>query len=295
MSSHRPTTRRKLLVIGATGKQGRALIQALVSSTPPSSSSSSNTKNPAPTPATAASDAAVTTAADKDSKAIVITTTSEAAALIDSRGATPPSPQQQLQQADPIPISWDILAVTRNPSSPRAKSLLQLVPPVPADSPDETQTQGHTITLVHGDLDNPTSIRAIFEQHNSVSPAAESTTTATRTSNKIWGVFLVLMYPGVHKKPAEAEEKGQNQSQAGREKSLKHHIELRQGRLMTDLAHEFGVEAFVYSSSLPAPLDQMGEDERNPADGDKLVNEGYMKSLGGPKSLEEGKKGLNWM
>ncbi|KAM7218323.1 hypothetical protein V8F06_006246 [Rhypophila decipiens] len=205
------TTRRKLLVIGATGKQGRALIQALVS--PP-------------------------------------------------RVGTPSS----LRPDHPPTISWDILAVTRNPSSPRAKSLLQLLPSAAA-APETEQPSHHTISLIQGDLDQPSTIRAIFSDH------------------QIWGVFTVLMYPGVGKTSKMTDDTQQ-------------HIEVRQGKLMADLATEFGVEVFVYSSSLPAPLDEMSEEERNPADGDKLANEGYIKSLGLDRSHhgdQEGKKGLNWV
>ncbi|KAM7195421.1 hypothetical protein V8F33_006762, partial [Rhypophila sp. PSN 637] len=193
---------RKLLVIGATGKQGRALIQALVS---------------------------------------------------------PPSAPR-----NPPTISWDILAVTRNPGSPRAKSLLQLLPSAAAP---ETEPSSHTISLIQGDLDQPSTTRAIFSDH------------------QIWGVFTVLMYPGVGKTSKMTDDTQQ-------------HIEVRQGKLMADLATEFGVEVFVYSSSLPAPLEEMSEEERNPADGDKLANEGYIKSLGLDRSHDgnqEGKKGLNWV
>ncbi|KAK4206895.1 hypothetical protein QBC37DRAFT_107373 [Rhypophila decipiens] len=239
------TTRRKLLVIGATGKQGRALIQALVS--PPSA--------PRSHPTTTAAAAAVS--ADKDTKAVIVTT-SEA----DSRVGTPSS-----LRPDPPTISWDILAVTRNPSSPRAKSLLQLLPSAAAAAPETEPPSHHTISLIQGDLDQPSTIRAIFSDH------------------QIWGVFTVLMYPGVGKTSKMTDDTQQ-------------HIEVRQGKLVADLATEFGVDVFVYSSSLPAPLEEMSEEERNPADGDKLANEGYIKSLGLDRSHhgnQEGKKGLNWV
>lgn len=247
-----PTIRRKLLLIGATGKQGRALIRALVSPHPPSTPRSGA---PVPTAAVSTEDV---TKADKDGGAIIITTSETA---VDSRGA---SPSSFVPRQDAV-IAWDILAVTRNPSSPRAKSLLQLLPG--PESSDEARR--HTLTLVQGDLDNPSSICAIFEE----STASDST--------PIWGVFLVLQYPGLNKR----------QGTDGTKPDLTQHIELRQGKLIVGLAHEYGVEALVYSSSLPAPLEEMDDDERNPSDGDKLAIEGYMKSLG----KTGGDRGLNWM
>ncbi|KAM7194448.1 hypothetical protein V8F20_007974 [Naviculisporaceae sp. PSN 640] len=207
------TIRRKLLLIGATGKQGRALIKALVS---PHSASTPHSVTPLPTAV----------------------------------------------QQDPI-ITWDILAVTRNPSSPRAKSLFQLLPEF------QDKARRHTLTLVQGDLDNPSSIRAIFDE----STASDSA--------PIWGIFLVLQYPGLNKK----------QGTDGTKPDLTQHIELRQGKLIVSLAYEYGVEALVYSSSLPAPLEELSNDERVAGDGDKLAIEGYMKSLG----EVGGKGGLNWI
>ncbi|KAL2073586.1 hypothetical protein VTL71DRAFT_10912 [Oculimacula yallundae] len=72
------------------------------------------------------------------------------------------------------------------------------------------------LTLVQGDLDISSSIREIFTKAKDDSAVGG-----------IWGVFAVLAYPGLG---AEAD---------GEE---------YQGKMLADLALEFGVECFVYSS-----------------------------------------------
>lgn len=128
--------RRKILVVGATGKQGRALIQALL--------------DPDPVPSH------LTSSQNHDA-----TGTQEAR----SSGSN--------TNED---VAWDILALTRNPATPRAQSLLQLLP----------ESSPHTIDLIEGDIGNEESIRGIFERE-SESPG----------QNGIWGVFAVLMFPGL--------------------------------------------------------------------------------------------------
>jgi uncharacterized protein YbjT (DUF2867 family) len=68
------------------------------------------------------------------------------------------------------------------------------------------------LTLVEGNLDEPLSIRQIF----------------SGAQERIWGGFAVLQYPGLGAN-ADGEE--------------------TQGKLLADLALEFGVGAFVYSSA----------------------------------------------
>lgn len=131
-------TRRKILVAGATGKQGRALIQALLNPIPSHSKSS-----PAETQNGNATGSQTTSSSDPNIKDEII---------------------------------WDILALTRNAATPRAKSLLDLPP----------EASPHTINLVEGDVGDETSIRSIFE-HENESPA----------HNGIWGVFAVLMFAGL--------------------------------------------------------------------------------------------------
>ncbi|KAH6721907.1 hypothetical protein BKA61DRAFT_628107 [Leptodontidium sp. MPI-SDFR-AT-0119] len=81
------------------------------------------------------------------------------------------------------------------------------------------ETEDH-VTIVQGNLDIPDSIRKIFDNAKNESDGQAS---------GIWGVFTVLAFPGLG---AEAD---------GEE---------RQGKLLADLALEFGVECFVYSSAM---------------------------------------------
>ncbi|KAF9245744.1 NAD(P)-binding protein [Melanogaster broomeanus] len=105
------------------------------------------------------------------------------------------------------------------------------------------------VEVVEGDLDSPESIRKIFEDR--------------KNKGGIWGVYCVLAYPGV----------GANDD--GEE---------RQGKMVADLALEYGVSTFVYSS-----------DERA---GEK--NDEYLKlSWRGKASIERHvksltEKGLSW-
>ncbi|KAE8444449.1 hypothetical protein EG329_000540 [Mollisiaceae sp. DMI_Dod_QoI] len=108
---------------------------------------------------------------------------------------------------------------------------------------------GENITVVEGDLDNPDSVVKIFED--------------ARADGGIWGVFAVLAFPGLG---AEAD---------GEE---------RQGKMLADLALQYQVQAFVYSSSFRA-----GE-----------IHEADLKLSGKAKSnierycQELGQKGLPW-
>ncbi|KAG4438282.1 hypothetical protein IFR05_006217 [Cadophora sp. M221] len=149
---------RNILVTGATGKQGIALIKALL--------------HPVP---------------DQNSQQVPPET---------------PGTESEIR-GDLEEHTYHIYALTRNASSPTAKSL--------------AEKEAH-ITVVQGDLDNPGSIRTIFEN---VKKSGEG--------RGIWGVFTVLAFPGLGVE-ADGEE--------------------RQGKLLADLALEFGVECFLYSSRM---------------------------------------------
>ncbi|KAJ0122043.1 hypothetical protein J7T55_002554 [Diaporthe amygdali] len=108
------------------------------------------------------------------------------------------------------------------------------------------------IDLVQGDLEKPESIRKIFQ--NAASPDGHG----------IWGVFVALAYPGL------------GESAAG---------EIRQGKLLADLALEFRVEVFVYSSAI-----QVG-----PTEDDHLDNSHRAKPQIEDYCKELGSQGMNWI
>lgn len=105
--------KRIVLITGATGKQGRATISALLCSSPATSSSS--------------------------------------------------------EDAD---VEYDIWALSRNISAPPAKAILR-----------EKEAHPGRISLVQGDMDDPASIRKIFED--------------AVPHGGLWGVLVVLQYPGL--------------------------------------------------------------------------------------------------
>jgi nucleoside-diphosphate-sugar epimerase len=173
--------RRNILVTGATGKQGGALIRALLQ---------------APTPAT--------------------TTT------------------------------YHIYALTRRISSPTAQSLLV--------------THGTSnLTLVEGDLEDRSSITAIFE-------TAKLESDYTHSEPGIWGVFAVMAFPGL-RASAESEE--------------------RQGRMLAEIALEYGVKVYVYSSAIRAGPKYEDHLEGKPSAIAKRNIEIHCKDLG--------TRGLPWM
>ncbi|PVH83823.1 NAD(P)-binding protein [Cadophora sp. DSE1049] len=83
-----------------------------------------------------------------------------------------------------------------------------------------SENQSH-LTLVEGDLDVPDSIRKVFETAKQDDGDSDG--------QGIWGVFTVLAFPGLGAQ-ADGEE--------------------RQGKMLADLALEYGVECFVYSSAM---------------------------------------------
>ncbi|KAJ6526075.1 hypothetical protein B0H19DRAFT_1275928 [Mycena capillaripes] len=106
------------------------------------------------------------------------------------------------------------------------------------------------VTLVQGDLDSPEAMRKIFED-------------AKAEAGGIWGVFCVLAFPGLGAN-ADSEEK--------------------QGKIVADIALEYGVSAFVFSST-----ERGGEyyDDQTNLDTRAKVNiERHIRALGD--------KGLPW-
>ena len=171
--------RRNILATGATGKQGSALIHALLQPTPDPNATS-----------------------------------------------TP---------------EYHIYALTRKISSPSAQHLLSAY-------------GTENLTLVEGDLDNPSSIAAIFE------------TAKLDDGRGIWGVFAVMAFPGL------------GASTEGEE---------RQGKLLADMALEYGVEAYVYSSAMRAGPKWEEKLDLKPSGKAKRNIEGHCRVLG--------ERGLKWM
>ncbi|KAH8429356.1 uncharacterized protein LDX57_007022 [Aspergillus melleus] len=96
---------------------------------------------------------------------------------------------------------YHVLALTRSKSTSSADRL----------------SQEKHVTVVEGDLNNRTSAIRVFEDAKN------------REGGSIWGVFMVLAFPGLGKN-ADGEE--------------------AQGKLLADIALEYGVSAFVHSSAL---------------------------------------------
>ncbi|KAK5994956.1 hypothetical protein PT974_03345 [Cladobotryum mycophilum] len=169
--------KRNIIVIGATGKQGRAFIHALLS---PSSDGDTNNE------------------------------------------------------------AYHVWAITRQPFSPSAAGILE------AEKDHEKN-----ITIVGGDVNDAGRMKEIFTQVSTADGA-------------IFGVFVVLAYPGLGNKSDE---------------------EIKQGKMLADLAFEFKVEAFVYSSAIQPGPDQ--DDVHDASHKAKREIELYGKQLGD--------KGLNWI
>lgn len=175
--------RRNILVTGATGKQGSALIRALLQ--PAQSTTSDSDPNSTP--------------------------------------------------------EYHIYALTRKISTPTAQALLSM-------------HGSSNLTVVEGDLDDPSSITAVFE------------TAKLDSDGGIWGVFAVMAFAGL------------GASSEGEE---------RQGKMLANIALEYRVEVYVYSSAMRA----------GPKYEDKLDLKPSAKAK---RNIEEhcvalGEKGLRWM
>lgn len=119
-----------------------------------------------------------------------------------------------------------------------------------ASSPSAQRlVQERHVQVVEGDLDSPESIRKVYED--------------AKGSGGIWGVFCVLAFPGLGAN-ADGEE--------------------RQGKFMADLALEYGVSVYIYSTA-----ERGGEqsDEMEKLSGRaKVLAERHVQALG--------ERGLPW-
>jgi nucleoside-diphosphate-sugar epimerase len=147
-----------------------------------------------------------------------------------------------LQPSTPDPDSqYHIYALTRKISSPSAQALLSTYTP-------------ENLTLVEGDLDDASSITAIFE------------TAKLDDGRGIWGVYAVMAFPGLGAS-AEGEE--------------------RQGKMLADIALEYGVDVYVYSSAMRAGPKWEDKLDLKPSGKAKRNIEEHCKALGD--------RGLRWM
>ncbi|QYS97510.1 NmrA domain-containing protein [Trichoderma simmonsii] len=105
------------------------------------------------------------------------------------------------------------------------------------------------ITVIQGDFNNGARTKEIFSE--------------IAAQGGIFGAFIVLAYPGLGNKSDEEE---------------------RQGKMLADLALEFKIDAFVYSSTIPPGPDL--DDAFDASHRSKREIELYCKSLG--------ERGLNW-
>ncbi|KAL2281730.1 hypothetical protein FJTKL_11408 [Diaporthe vaccinii] len=144
------------------------------------------------------------------------------------------------QPASPS-IKFKVMGLTRDTSSESAHQLLE-----------RTKQHVDNFSLVQGDFHKPDSIRKVFED------------AASSDDGGIWGVFVVLAYPGL------------GESAQG---------EIKQARLLADLALEFKVEVFVYSSAIPV----------GPSEDDHLDDSHRAKPRIENYCRELGSKELNWM
>ncbi|KAK7691484.1 hypothetical protein QCA50_004883 [Cerrena zonata] len=138
-----------------------------------------------------------------------------------------------LQPVSDSPSEFQILALTRNVTSPAAIALKAFP----------------NVRLVQGDLDKPESVKKVFDDEGG--------------KGSIWGMFVILAFPGLG---ADA---------SGEEK---------QGKLCADLALEYEVSHYVFSS-----VERGGEGDDKNAILDRKVKisiENHVKSLG--------EKGLKW-
>ncbi|CCM00285.1 uncharacterized protein FIBRA_02315 [Fibroporia radiculosa] len=109
--------------------------------------------------------------------------------------------------------------------------------------------QKEHVEVVQGDLDDRESVRKVFED--------------AKSTGGIWGVYCALAFPGLGAN-ADGEE--------------------RQGKLMADLALEYGVSVYIYSSA----------ERAGPAHDDEEVRSGRAKMLIERHVKSLGEKGLSW-
>ena len=141
-----------------------------------------------------------------------------------------------------------IIALTRDAKSPSAQSLKAL---------------SDRIQLAQANLDDPSSVRKVFED-------------ASAGGGKIWGVFVVLAFPGLGADGAGEEKQGIVRSSLQRNSNLSL---IYVAKTLVDLAHEFKVEHLIYSSA-----ERGGESADDQAKLSRLAKvriERHIKSLSG--------------
>ncbi|KAK2066643.1 hypothetical protein P8C59_000440 [Phyllachora maydis] len=217
-------SRRNVLIIGATGKQGRALVHALLGPQVTAAKHISPPSAPIPT-------AHIITGADSAAVASV-----SAHPDLESPVA---EGQTSLQTVGAGP-GFHVWALTRNPWAASARRLRETYKP-------------SCLSLIEGDLDQPSRISEVYAEVHKQSG-----------DQGIWGVFVVLAYPGLGK--AGQREEGH-------------------GKMLADLALEFNVGAFMFSSMIhPGPKTGDFKDASHLA---KQRIEQYCQSLG--------PSGLRWI
>ncbi|EKM57356.1 uncharacterized protein PHACADRAFT_194911 [Phanerochaete carnosa HHB-10118-sp] len=130
--------------------------------------------------------------------------------------------------------SFHLIALTRNASSPAARELTAL---------------GDSTTVVSADVNDANSVRKVFEDEK------------VKPEGGIWGVFMVLAFPGLG---ADA---------SGEE---------AQGKMIADLAREYNVHHLIYSSA-----------ERAHESRDEHATLSYLAKVNIEKHIKS-KQGLSW-
>ncbi|KAJ7181264.1 NAD(P)-binding protein [Mycena filopes] len=141
--------------------------------------------------------------------------------------------------SEELDSEFHIWALTRTLSSPAANALV-------------AQNDPRHVTVVQGNLDEPDTIRKLFEDAKQ-----------QPEYGGIWGVFCVLAFPGLGAN-ADGEE--------------------RQGKTLADISAEFGVSSFIFSS-----VERGGEYNDDNAKLDrraKVLIERHVRALGESKALK---------
>ncbi|KAJ7166964.1 NAD(P)-binding protein [Mycena filopes] len=141
--------------------------------------------------------------------------------------------------SEELDSEFHIWALTRTLSSPAANALV-------------AQNDSRHVTVVQGNLDEPDTIRKLFEDAKQ-----------QPEYGGIWGVFCVLAFPGLGAN-ADGEE--------------------RQGKTLADISAEFAVSSFIFSS-----VERGGEYNDDNAKLDrraKVLIERHVRALGESKGLK---------
>jgi hypothetical protein len=141
-----------------------------------------------------------------------------------------------------------IIALSRKPQSPSAQSLRAL---------------SDRVKVTQANLDDAGSVRKVFED-------------ASADGGRIWGVFMVLAFPGLGADAAGEQKQGTVREYTSPMMTL---TLKRLGKTLVDLAHEYKVEHLIYSSA-----ERGGESGDDQAKLDRLAKvsiELHIKSLSG--------------